>query len=152
MSNKIDTDFIEETQALEGNEDVASETPTPHRSPVLYKFTNAESSPHLDNILAMFYQGVYNNTIGIMEAYNLDTEAEELILVGVELDENSKPICFPLCKVLRAEDVTRYLSPDGKGGHFDMLDKQASEEARESMRAYDAAVVDYAGPETAEER
>lgn len=113
----------------------------PQHSPVLYKFSNAEQSPQLDNILAMFYHGVYGNTIGIMEAFNLETETEETILVGVELDENSKPICFPLCKVLRAEDVTKYLSPNGKGGYFDMLNQVESEAAREEMRPYEQAVV-----------
>lgn len=121
-------------------------------SPVLYKFTNAESSPNMDSILAMFYTGVYDNRIGIMEAFNLETESEELILVGVELDENSKPICFPLCKILRAEDISKYLSPNGKGGYFDMLDQKESEAAREEMRPYGDAVVDTIGPETAEER
>ena len=116
-------------------------TSQPQHSPVLYKFTNAEQSPQLDNILAMFYNGVYDNRIGIMEAFNLETETEETILVGVELDENSKPICFPLCKVLRAEDVSKYLSPNGKGGYFDMLNQQESEAAREEMRPYDQAVV-----------
>lgn len=114
----------------------------PQHSPILYKFTNQESSPYMDNILAMFYDGAYNNRIGIMEAHNLETETEEMILVGVELDENGKPICFPLCKVLRAEDVTKYLSPDGDGGFFDMLNQQESEAAREKMRPIDQAVID----------
>lgn len=136
MTNEnVDTNNIEQTAN-------GTAPGQPQREPVLYKFTNAESSPNLDNILAMFYQGVYDNRIGIMEAFNLETETEELILVGVELDENSKPICFPLCKVLRAEDVTKYLSPNGKGGYFDMLNQAESEAAREDMRPYDKAIVE----------
>ncbi len=65
-----------------------------------------------------------------------------MILVGVELDENSKPICFPLCKVLRAEEVVKYLSPNGRGGYFDMLNQAESEAAREEMRPYDQAIVE----------
>lgn len=147
-NNKIDTVTNEEQLVANGIEQ-APESDSP--SPVLYKFTNAEASPYLDSVLAMFYQGVYDNTIGIMEAYNIETEAEETILVGVELDENSKPICFPLCKVLRAEDVTKYLSPNGKGGFFDMLDQVESEAARAEMRSYAEAVVDVDSPETVEE-
>lgn len=154
MSNETIDATLNEIQDQQVDANAPEQAPEQaQHSPVLYKFTNAESSPNLDNILAMFYQGVYNNTIGIMEAYNIETEAEELILVGVELDENSKPICFPLCSVLRAEDVTKFLSPNGKGGYFDMLNQAESEAAREEMRPYAAAVVeDYAGPETAEER
>lgn len=132
---------IENVEIAEENVNEAAPE-QPQHAPVLYKFTNKAESPNLDNILAMFYRGVYDNRIGIMEAFNLDTEEEECILVGVELDENNKPICFPLCKVLRAEDVTRYLSPDGKGGYFDMLNQAESEAAREEMRPYDQAVVE----------
>lgn len=125
------------------DENVVEQAPEQaQRSPVLYKFTNKAESPNLDNILAMFYQGVFDNRIGIMEAYNIETETEEAVLVGVELDENSKPICFPLCKILRAEDVKNYLSPNGKGGFFDMLNQAESEAAREDMRPYDSAVVE----------
>lgn len=139
---------------IDYNTDVDEQAPEQaQRSPVLYKFTNQESSPNLDNILAMFYQGVYDNRIGIMEAYNIETETEELILVGVELDENGKPICFPLCGVLRAEDIKNFLSPNGKGGYFDMLDQKESEEAREEMRSFaDAVIEDVTGPEVAEAR
>lgn len=139
MTEETNIEIVADT--AEGNVNEAAPEQIQH-APVLYKFTNKAESPNLDNILAMFYHGVYDNRIGIMEAFNLDTEEEETILVGVELDENSKPICFPLCKVLRAEDVTRYLSPDGKGGYFDMLNQAESEAAREEMRPYDQAVVE----------
>ena len=114
-------------------------------SPVLYKFTNKAESPHLDNLLAMFYQGVYDNQVGIMEAFNLATEQEELILVGVAPDDNGKPVCFPIAKVLAAEDVPNYLSPDGKGGWFDLQDPNASAEARESMKTIEEATEVLAG-------
>ena len=103
-------------------------------SPVLYRFTNKEEGGYMDNILAMFYEGVYYNQLGIMEAFNLDTEKEELILVGVEADDNNKPVCFPIAKILAAEDVAKYRSPDGKGGWFYERDPVAAADARESMR------------------
>lgn len=123
-----------------GTEDISNESV--QHSPVLYKFTNKESSPYLDDLLAMFYQGVYDNRLGIMEAYNLTTEEEEIVLVGVEADENGKPVCFPLCRLLRAEDVPNYLSPDGKGGFFDLLDPAESEAAREEMKSIKEATVE----------
>lgn len=111
-------------------------------STVLYKFTNQEESQYLDSLLAMFYQGVYDNQLGIMQAFNITTESEELILVGVAADDNGKPVCFPLAKVLAAEDVKNYLSPDGKGGWFDERDPSAAAEARESMRSITEAIVE----------
>jgi hypothetical protein len=93
----------------------ANETPATF-SPVLYKFTNKAESPHLDDLLAMFYQGVLGNTVGIMEALNTITEEIEIVLVGVQLDENNNPHCYPICKLLKAEDIPAYKSPDGKGG------------------------------------
>ena len=111
-------------------------------SPVLYKFTNQEESQYLDSLLAMFYQGVYDNQLGIMQAFNIQTEGEELILVGVAADENGKPVCFPIAKVLAAEDVKNYLSPDGKGGWFDERDPSAAAEARDGMRSITEAIVE----------
>jgi len=111
-------------------------------SPILYKFTNAGESPYLDNLLAMFYQGAFDNTIGIMDSFNLETEEVETILVGVQADENGKPVCFPLAKLLKAEEVPQYLSPDGKGGYFDPMDQEASEAARENMKTIEEAVVE----------
>lgn len=120
----------------------SQEENTQEFSPVLYKFTNQELSPHLDSLLAMYYEGIYNNTVGIMEAWNIKTNEPELILVGVEPDENGKPVCFPIAVVLRAEDVTNYLSPDGKGGYFDLADRSASAEAREDMKAIADSIVE----------
>ena len=110
--------------------------------PVLYKFTNQAQSDELDDILAMFYMGVYNNTIGIMQAYDLNVEKEELILVGVTLDEDGKPDCYPLAKVLRAEDVPNFLAPDGKGGFYDPSNPSENQEAKDNMKSFDAAVVE----------
>lgn len=111
-------------------------------SPVLYKFTNQEESSYLDSLLVMFYQGVYDNQLGIMQAFNIQTEGEELILVGVAADENGKPVCFPIAKVLAAEDVQNYLSPNGKGGWFDERNPAEAAEARESMRSIAEATVE----------
>lgn len=110
-------------------------------SPVLYKFSNEAETPWLDSILAMFYQGAFDNRLGIMDSFNLDSEEVETILVGVEADENGKPMCYPLAKLIKAEHVTRYLSPDGKGGFFDPFNPAEAAEARESMKTIEEATV-----------
>lgn len=114
----------------------------PAFTPVLYKFTNAAESPNLDNLLAMFYQGAFDNRLGIMDSFNLKTDEVEVILVGVEADENGKPVCFPLAKLLKAEEVPQYLSPDGLGGYFDPYDPIASEDARANMKTITEATVE----------
>lgn len=122
-----------------------SGTTTPVVAPVLYKFTNKAESGQLDSLLAMFYQGVYDNTLGIMEAWNLETEQEEVILVGVGADEDGKPVCYPLVKLLRAEDVPSYLSPNGDGGYFDLQNPSESAAARENMKSIKDATEEPVG-------
>ena len=107
---------------------------------VMYKFTNKVDSPYLDSLLAMFYEGAYQNTLGIMEAFDLTENAEVPILVGVAVDENGKPECFPIAKLLRAEDVPNFLSPDGVGGFYDPLDPVAADIAKENMKPLKEAV------------
>ena len=126
------------------NEKVNGSTQPVVPAPVLYKFTNQEVSHDLDDLLAMFYQGTYGNTLGIMTAYNLETCEQEVILVGVVLDENGKADCFPVAKVLGADDVSKYLAPDGKGNYYDPRNPVENEEAKEGMRSFNEAVVDTA--------
>lgn len=114
---------------------------------VLFKFTNQVASHDLDNVLAMFYHGVHQNQLGIMTAWNLALEKEELILVGVQLDENGKPDCYPLCRILSSEDARLYLAPDGKGGYYDLADSGEVEEAKENMKSYAEAVEPAVTPE-----
>lgn len=82
----------------------------------LFKYTNHDNSHMLDNLLAMFYHGVYTNQIGIMQALNEATGEEEVILVGVKSKDNGTQDCYPLAKILKAEDVPVYSAPDGQGG------------------------------------
>lgn len=140
MQNDIDMNGALVAEQLEMQE-CCNQSPELY-SPVLYKFTNDQESPYLDSLLAMFYQGAYDNQLGIMKAFNIETEEEELILVGVDADENNKPVCYPLAKILAAEDVKNYLSPDGKGGWFDERDPSAAAEAREGMRSINEAIVE----------
>lgn len=121
---------------------MTTETEVAGKTVTLYKFTNKATSPWLDSVLAMFYQGADANAIGIMEAWNLDTEKEEMILVGVQLDADGKPDCFPIASCLSAEDVGRYLAPDGKGGFYDPANPSEAADYKDSVRSFDEAVVD----------
>lgn len=141
----VNDDFVkyaqEVTDAIERPvEEVPAQPVVP--APVLYKFTNQEHSGHLDDLLAMFYQGTYGNTLGIMTAFNIKEGKEEIILVGVVLDEEGKADCYPVAKVLAAEDVANYLAPDGKSGYYDLRNPSEVSEAKENMRSYSQAVVE----------
>lgn len=68
-------------------------------------------------LFQMFYNGVFGNSIGVMQAKNKDTGKIEALLVGVEGGEEG-PKVYPLARILDPSEVTMYLSPDGKGGYF----------------------------------
>lgn len=110
-------------------------------APVLYKFTNHKESAALDNLLATFYVGVMGNSLGIMHAHNVETGEEEIILIGIELDADGKPDCYPLAKCFGAEEARLYLAPDGKGGFYDPRDPGETADAKENMRSFNEAVV-----------
>lgn len=119
-----------------------NETTPVVNAPVLYKFTNQAESSHLDDLLAMFYRGVFGNSIGIMTAMNEHTKQEEVLLVGVVLDDEGKPDCFPIAKALSSEEVKLYSAPDGKGGYYNPLDPNEAEAVKEEMKPVEEAVVE----------
>lgn len=112
------------------------------KAATLYKFTNYAESPELDDVLAMFYHGVFTNRIGIMQAMNIETGETEIVLVGITLDENGKPDCYPLAKCLKAEEVSAYHAPDGLGGYYDLTDPSDVARGKENMKPADQATVE----------
>lgn len=116
------------------------------KAPILFKYTNKPDSPYLDSLLMMFYQGCADNRVGIMEAHNLETSEIEMILVGVELGPDGKTDCYPLARMLRAEEVGNFLAPDGVGGFYDPADPVEREAARENQIPFVDAVVEYSEP------
>ena len=86
---------------------------------VLYVQTNSLADPAPYELLKMLYKGAYDNTLGIMEAYNEETGGLEYLLVGLGPDEESKLVnAFPLAKIFSGpEDFAHYSAPDGKGGY-----------------------------------
>lgn len=110
-------------------------------APILYTFANRSPAPELESLLAMFYQAVLDNTLGIMQALNSETGEEEVLLVGVHVDENGKTECYPLTSLLSAESVHKYNAPDGKGGFFDPADKELAEAVKAEMKAVEDSLV-----------
>lgn len=84
----------------------------------LYVFTNDPKEEGTMALLQMFYQGAFDNTVGIMRALNTDTGKVESILVGL-VSEDGVTSTYPLAKVLDPQDAQKYLSPDGNGGYFE---------------------------------
>lgn len=97
---------------------------------IAYMFTNhPEQGPLLQSLLDMLYRGVYDNSIGIMTAYNKKLEKEELVLVGV-MHEDGVTRTLPLARILiGSEGAETYLGPDGEGGWLG--EDETKEEAEE---------------------
>lgn len=84
---------------------------------IAYMFSNdKDGADRLLSYLRMFYEGVYKNSVGIMEAKNKDTGQLELVLVGINHGEDGLTDTFPIAKILSAHDAVRYLAPDSEGG------------------------------------
>ena len=98
---------------------VETVSPEQEQQAMLLVFSNHKNNDmhmqSLKGLLKMAYHTVLTNRLAVMQAFNTETGAEEVILVGV--DQNGNGIeCYPLFAPLRAEDVTKYQAPDGAGG------------------------------------
>ena len=85
---------------------------------VAYILTNepAKNGMILQQILDMFYRGVFSNTIGVGSVMNTETGVEELLLVGIEHRDDGLTNTYPIAKVLGPTDAPNYVFPDCKGG------------------------------------
>jgi hypothetical protein len=81
-------------------------------------FTNKDRDISSYQLLQLFYNGAFENTIGLMRAKNKITGEDEQLLVGMSVNDNGLVDTWPLAKILTPDDVPRYLSPDGKGGWY----------------------------------
>jgi hypothetical protein len=99
----------------------------PKQDAVLMTFTNHKDDPQhmgvLQGLLKMVYHTVLTNRLAVMQAKNAETGEEELVLVGVEQVGNSIN-AFPLFVPLKAEDVAKYIAPDGKGGWLENIKEE----------------------------
>lgn len=87
---------------------------------IAYMFTNdRQASWRLQPFLDMLYRGAFENTLGIMEALNKETDEVELLIVGIEHNDNGTTSNIPIARVLDINLAAKYLAPDGKGGWLD---------------------------------
>ena len=85
---------------------------------LLLAFSNDKSPENIgtmQGVLKMAYHVVLTNKLAVMQAKNTERGQLELILVGVDQNENGVS-CYPLVTPIKAEDVSKYLAPDGQGG------------------------------------
>lgn len=82
-------------------------------------FTNTMQDEAAYQVLQMFYKGAVSNEIGMMRALNNDTHEEELLLVGMTINENGGIDTYPLARCLNHTELDKYFSPDGLGGWYD---------------------------------
>lgn len=82
-------------------------------------FTNDKENPYPQQILHAFYDGVFKNRVGVMHAKVRGSEDIHTLLVGVEVHDDGNVACYPLAKILAADEHDQYVAPDGNGGWLD---------------------------------
>lgn len=99
-----------------------------------YVFSNQQPrDPECQTLLRMFVQGVYDNQIAIVRAYNNDIQDEEIILAGININDDGKPELYPICTVLKGSDVGKYFAPNGDGGFYDLANPREVSVAQDNM-------------------
>lgn len=81
---------------------------------------NTESFKNKEMLLQMFYQGAYSNSIGYMDALDVEADVIRPVLVGFEPDPISGLYnMYPLAYLITSrEELEKLRSPDGKGGYM----------------------------------
>lgn len=99
-----------------------------------YVFSNQQPhDPECQALLRMFVQGVMSNQVAIVRAYNNEIQDEEIILAGIAITEDGKPELYPICTVLKGEDVNKYFAPNGEGGFYDLANTKETRDAQAKM-------------------
>lgn len=85
----------------------------------LYVQTNNFKDPAPYEMLKMFYKGAFENTIGLMEALNEETQELEYLIVGLSADPTTgNTAAIPIAKVFSDTlEANKYSAPDGRGGY-----------------------------------
>lgn len=98
-------------------DELAKEAPDQEGQIALLTFTNDKSPENmglLQGLLKMVIHTCFTGRLAIMQAKNAETGDVEIILVGVDQNENGVA-CYPLFTPIKAEDVPKYLAPNGSG-------------------------------------
>lgn len=84
---------------------------------IAYMFTNDRTQlPKFQKLLDLYYQGVFTNSVGIMEAKHKITGELETLLVGVEHLEDGNTVTYPLARILSPDEAALFVGPDCEGG------------------------------------
>lgn len=78
-------------------------------------YQNDHTNPAPAFLLDAYYRNTFANKLGVMLAMNVKTGQEELLLVGVEVDEDGNEGAFPLAKIMGPEAYETYAVPTGDG-------------------------------------
>lgn len=90
---------------------------------IAYMFSNdKQAATRLFPLLKLFYDGVYKNSVGIMDAKTSEGEPV-LLLVGITHEEDGTTSTVPIAKVLNEEALDGVLIPDGNGGWLEVGDQ-----------------------------
>lgn len=75
-------------------------------------FTDDPKNPAPYMLFHAFYDGVFANKIGIMQATHTETGEKAMLIVGVEVTEEGTAL-YPLARILESEEVLKYEGPSG---------------------------------------
>lgn len=91
---------------------------------IAYIFSNDHDAVgRLLPLLRMFYNGVYENSVGIMEVMDKRTGKPALVLVGITHEDDGTTTTVPIAQVLNEAAVDFFELPDGEGGWMDPTDQ-----------------------------
>lgn len=75
-------------------------------------FTDDDKNPAPFMLFHAFYDGVFANKIGIMQATHKDSGNKAMLIVGVEVTDEGTAL-YPLARILESEEVLKYEGPSG---------------------------------------
>lgn len=80
-----------------------------------------DSNPIKAQFIATLHQAALHQQLGYMDGLDPETKEVVPLLVGVEYDDNNKPVhLWPLGIVfLDGSNLKNYLAPDGNGNYYD---------------------------------
>lgn len=103
------------TPAAEEDVAVTESYVSAEREYTLHVLSNEPQAWKYD-LLQMLLEGVMNNQIGYMDAFNTATGKVDRLLVGLEPNVATGLFdAFPLARMLDDDEISKYLAPDGHG-------------------------------------
>lgn len=96
---------------------------------IAYMFTNDRTQlPQFQQLLDVYYKGVFENAVGIMQAKHKVTGELSTLLVGVEHLEDGNTVTYPLARILSFDEASSYVGPDCQGGWLEDVEDEEEDE------------------------